>query len=45
MSKWRSKTEKDRGVSTTDIKQCPERKEAKPNLLETGQKIPVEVGR
>jgi len=32
-------------VSTTDIKKCPKKKEAKPDLLETGQKIAVEVGR
>jgi len=28
-----------------DIKKCPEKKEVKPDLLETSQKIAVEVGR
>jgi len=32
-------------MSTTDIKKCPGKKEEKPDLLETGQKIAVEVGR
>ena len=32
-------------MNTTDIKKCPEKKEAKADLLETGQKIAVEVGR
>jgi len=32
-------------MSTTVIKKCPEKKEAKPDLLETGQKIAGEVGR
>jgi len=32
-------------MNTTDIKKCPEKEEAKPDLLETGQKIAVEVGR
>jgi len=32
-------------MSATDIKKCPWKKEKKLNLLETGQKIAVEMGR
>jgi len=32
-------------MSTTDMKKCPGKKEKKLDLLETGQKIAVEVGR
>jgi len=32
-------------MSTTDVQKCPEKKEAKADLLEAGQKIAVEVGR
>jgi len=32
-------------MSTTDTKKCPGKKEEKTDLLETGQKIAVEVGR
>ena len=32
-------------MSTTDVHKCPEKKGAKTNLLETGERITVEVGR